>query len=550
MGSPSNIESLAIRFAPYIEELREFFVRSGVPFGSPEDLLPFAEGIRSPGPFHADMRSMVRSIIYRENKVVTSAELLELLVLAVGGPRVDDAAQDLHQPAGQILGFIRQVYRSLQQGAPAEPSDTAEPNNTAQATNTAEPHSSDAFPGTEADAEHPQEVVSVERRRQTEPALQGALPPPEPAADNESAPVPEAAPPSAPAAWAPSNIFSRAQSLAAHAETAAAAEDVPFVPVSTPAATAASEPIEPVEPLFAEGTQIVPQRETAEAWPSPSLRDIPRGESISELIAETTPAERRPFLVPALYVLAVILLAGFFIQHRHSAGRPLPASAGGLSLVSPAPRVTKPTAYGEPVSSSANADARVRGPASTTLAGEGMRSGLGQSGQTPGQPVSGDAAAPNTVAEAAPLPATDPFGSPDASAPPETGVEAARTVEPPTTHGPESQAHTSRSSRTGPSASHRVFSVSSGIMAANLISAPPPQYPKLASFTHVEGQVILQAVVSRNGTVVATHVLSGHHLLRGAAEHAVRRWRYRPYLVNGRATDVETVVFVNFHLHH
>ncbi len=91
--------------------------------------------------------------------------------------------------------------------------------------------------------------------------------------------------------------------------------------------------------------------------------------------------------------------------------------------------------------------------------------------------------------------------------------------------------------------------MSSGVMGANLVSAPPPEYPVLAKLTRVEGQVILQAVISRQGAVVATHVLQGHHLLRSAAEGCVRKWRYRPYLVNGRPTDVETIVFVNFQLH-
>jgi protein TonB len=72
----------------------------------------------------------------------------------------------------------------------------------------------------------------------------------------------------------------------------------------------------------------------------------------------------------------------------------------------------------------------------------------------------------------------------------------------------------------------------------------------MASMTGVEGQVILQAVVSRNGTVVATHVLDGHHLLRGAAAKAVKRWRYKPYMVNGRPADVATIVIVDFHLPH
>jgi TonB family protein len=91
-----------------------------------------------------------------------------------------------------------------------------------------------------------------------------------------------------------------------------------------------------------------------------------------------------------------------------------------------------------------------------------------------------------------------------------------------------------------------VYTVSPGVMAAKLVSAPAPEYPKLAGLIHMEGQVTLQAVVSRNGKVVSTHVLQGHRLLRGAASDAVRQWRYRPYLVNGQPADVATIVTVNF----
>ena len=87
---------------------------------------------------------------------------------------------------------------------------------------------------------------------------------------------------------------------------------------------------------------------------------------------------------------------------------------------------------------------------------------------------------------------------------------------------------------------------SSGVMAGNLISAPPPEYPLMGKLTHMEGQVVVQAVVSRSGEVVATRVLRGHRLLRHAAEAAVRRWRYRPYTVNGRPMEVATVVTVEF----
>ena len=97
-----------------------------------------------------------------------------------------------------------------------------------------------------------------------------------------------------------------------------------------------------------------------------------------------------------------------------------------------------------------------------------------------------------------------------------------------------------------PSKQMGVYTVSSGVMAAKLISAPAPEYPKLAGLIHMEGQVILQTVVSRSGKVVSTHVLRGHRLLRGAASDAVRQWRYRPYLVNGQPADVATIVTVNF----
>ena len=86
-------------------------------------------------------------------------------------------------------------------------------------------------------------------------------------------------------------------------------------------------------------------------------------------------------------------------------------------------------------------------------------------------------------------------------------------------------------------------------MAANLISAPEPEYPKLARLTRTEGQVMLQAVVGRDGRVTIAHVLSGHHLLRGAAVNAVRQWRYRPYVVDGKPVDVATIITVNFNLH-
>jgi outer membrane biosynthesis protein TonB len=62
----------------------------------------------------------------------------------------------------------------------------------------------------------------------------------------------------------------------------------------------------------------------------------------------------------------------------------------------------------------------------------------------------------------------------------------------------------------------------------------------------MRGEVVMQAITSKEGTIENVHVIKGHRLLRGAATHAVRSWRYRPYLVNGRPVEVATTVSVDF----
>jgi protein TonB len=83
-------------------------------------------------------------------------------------------------------------------------------------------------------------------------------------------------------------------------------------------------------------------------------------------------------------------------------------------------------------------------------------------------------------------------------------------------------------------------------MASHLVECQAPSYPKLAKLTHVHGPVLLQAIVSGDGAVELVHVIKGPYLLRGAASKAVRRWRYKPYLLNGKATEVATIVTVDF----
>jgi TonB family protein len=88
--------------------------------------------------------------------------------------------------------------------------------------------------------------------------------------------------------------------------------------------------------------------------------------------------------------------------------------------------------------------------------------------------------------------------------------------------------------------------VSSDVMAANLLSSPSPSYPEVAKLTHQQGPVVVQAVISKDGRVDSVHVLKGHLVLRRAAANAVLNWRYKPYLLDGHPVDVATTITVNF----
>jgi protein TonB len=88
----------------------------------------------------------------------------------------------------------------------------------------------------------------------------------------------------------------------------------------------------------------------------------------------------------------------------------------------------------------------------------------------------------------------------------------------------------------------------SHMMVGNLIYRVQPIYPPLARAARVQGQVMIRAVISRNGTIENLQTISGHPMLVRAALDAVLQWRYRPYILNGDPVEVETQVTVNFSL--
>ena len=86
--------------------------------------------------------------------------------------------------------------------------------------------------------------------------------------------------------------------------------------------------------------------------------------------------------------------------------------------------------------------------------------------------------------------------------------------------------------------------VSQGLLIRKIL----PVYPPTARQARVQGTVVLQAAISKDGTVEALRGISGHPLLIPAAIEAVKQWRYKPYVINGKPVAVETQIIVNFTL--
>jgi len=82
---------------------------------------------------------------------------------------------------------------------------------------------------------------------------------------------------------------------------------------------------------------------------------------------------------------------------------------------------------------------------------------------------------------------------------------------------------------------------------AEVVSRPvEPNYPLLAKQMKVQGAVVLEAMISKTGSIQDLRVVSGPDILSDAARQAVKQWRFKPYYQNGQAVETEARITVNF----
>ena len=88
--------------------------------------------------------------------------------------------------------------------------------------------------------------------------------------------------------------------------------------------------------------------------------------------------------------------------------------------------------------------------------------------------------------------------------------------------------------------------ISKGVVNGSALSLPKPPYPAAARAVRASGAVNVQVLIDENGSVVSANAVSGHPLLRQAAEQAARGARFKPTLLSGQAVKVNGVIVYNF----
>ena len=509
MVSQPECSKVSVRFTPYISELQVLLAAHGVPFGAPGQLVGLADQLSRGSSFTDELSAEIRSIIFREKEGITQSELLEVLTSAAGGDTVDLQDPGLRTAVRQLLSFLNAALRTFWKSSPDGPlrsrlADDAPPVRSSSPGRPAavEP----AFPLPLRVVEE----VSLAGEAPQESRNLGALPSPAPARvalqERGTEEVHLAPEPLTRSAGTP-----RFQDTSVR----------PALQEPSPTPWRSTEP--PEEQIVLAYTEA-PVTRLQESEPE-SEGVFPEYGSLHLIEA----ARRAPWLLGVLGLLLGCLL-GFLLRGKPSHSSTSPETAP-LPQVHPG-YLPKPSPYSLPQGERAH---RAVGP-----------------------PM-----------DLQPVPATQPISeAPVASArtyAPAVGrlpvrVEGRVTAQAPSaryTPGPTEEALPRERlgaaagvapERSSVSAREGIYLSASGIMAANLVAAPAPVYPVAASEAGVQGRVVVQALVGSSGRVLDAHAISGDPMLRNAALSAVRGWRYRPYVVDGRASEIETTATLDFRL--
>ena len=90
--------------------------------------------------------------------------------------------------------------------------------------------------------------------------------------------------------------------------------------------------------------------------------------------------------------------------------------------------------------------------------------------------------------------------------------------------------------------------VAAGVIAGTKIFGVNPIYPPDAKANRIQGAVVIEVIIGKDGTIQNINSVTGPDMLQESAIEAVRQWIYKPYLLNGQPTEVQSTITVNYTL--
>lgn len=90
--------------------------------------------------------------------------------------------------------------------------------------------------------------------------------------------------------------------------------------------------------------------------------------------------------------------------------------------------------------------------------------------------------------------------------------------------------------------------VGDNFAAATLIHQVTPVYPKKAKKQHIQGTVLLHAIITKAGTIRTLEYANRPPELSDSAMDEVKKWRYKPTMINGKPVEVDIKISVVFAL--
>jgi len=541
-----------------VKRLRSLFDMHHVAFGAPENLGGVLVSLHDDRHFAMDFWSVMNALSSQETDAPSEEEMLETVIESATGAEVGELPE--HEQPGVLE--LRQMLAGVDTARPAELPDAINKPNDALLLDHRATRSTDAKGGHEGSGTRVTQSIgdALARLEQTSRELREQL-----AALDKRAEGPNGSD-----AITSPNVATVTQPMARASETKVEAlRAAPAMPELFDE-TAKRVPVvnQPMVPLSWE-------KEAAPAVASVPVSTVPKPVQ-ARPVAGAEVFERKPAHQLSQRGLAipdpdddpsiVAPLSGYAAQLERGCGVRLAITAGVLAAIGLGGFFAARTDKGHSMLSSAGVSVQLAyAEAKDKL---GLSAGKAQAviPPKPDETNGSAAASPAVATDTHPAPvqsgATNPPPSPIATAEAKPAVTepapaAARPVQTPPAQIPPKKrteelaiaaARSQALQQAAEVASAGVQRVPASTMAANLVSSRVPAYPEAAKAQEIEGPVELEVVITPIGTVKYAHAIDGDRHLRAAAEEAVVKWHYRPYIQNGSAIEVVTTARVDFRL--